>query len=117
LFKIRFYKDNRGVEPVREFMDRLASKKDKNSRVNYNKISAYIQTLMREGVTAGMPMMRHLEDGIWELRPIDNRILFAAWDGETFVLLHQFLKQTQQTPRREIETAKRRLAELRSADE
>jgi phage-related protein len=98
-------------------MDKLASKNDKNSRVNYNKISTYIQTLMRKGVAAGMPTMRHLEDDIWELRPIDNRILFAAWDGESFVLLHQFLKQTQKTPRQEIETAKRRLAELQSAGE
>jgi phage-related protein len=98
-------------------MDRLASKKDKNSRVNYNKISAYIQTLMREGVAAGMPTMRHLGGDIWELRPLDNRILFAAWDGESFVLLHQFLKQTQKTPRQEIEKAKRRLAELRAAGE
>jgi phage-related protein len=58
-----------------------------------------------------------LEGDIWELRPIDNRILFAAWDGEKFILLHHFLKQTQKTPPLEIETAKRRLEEARKDPE
>lgn len=37
------------------------------------------------------------------------RILFAAWNGRGFVLLHVFMKQTQKTPQKEIERAKRNL--------
>ena len=37
----------------------------------------------------------------------------TAWDGESFVLLHQFMKKTQKTPREEIQKAKRNLSEYR----
>jgi phage-related protein len=76
-----------------------------------------MRTLREQGATVGLPTMRHLEGEIWELRPIDNRILFAAWDGEKFILLHHFLKQTQKTPPQEIETAKYRLKEARKESE
>ena len=47
--------------------------------------------------------MKHLEGDIWELRPLRDRILFAAWVGDSFVLLHHFVKKTQKTPQREID--------------
>ncbi len=37
---------------------------------------------------------------------------FVAWHDGSFVLLHQFMKKTQKTPAREIEKAKRELADL-----
>jgi phage-related protein len=48
----------------------------------------------------------HLEDDIWELRPGNNRVLYFYHKDDTYVLLHQFRKKTQKTPRREIEKAK-----------
>ena len=109
MFEIIFYKDKNGKEPVLEYMQALAGRKDKDSRVKFNKIQEYMQALANYGTSAGMPYMRHLEGGIWELRPIRDRILFAAWDGQRFVLLHHFVKKTQKTPQREIEQAKRNL--------
>ena len=47
------------------------------------------------------------DDGIWELRPGFNRVLYFYYKDDTFVLLHQFRKQTRKTPRQEIEKAKR----------
>lgn len=44
---------------------------------------------------------------IFELRPLMDRILSAAWNGSGFVLLHVFMKRTQKTPQREIERAER----------
>lgn len=57
--------------------------------------------------------VKHLDGEIWELRPIRDRILFAGVVGGRYVLLHQFMKQTQKTPTREIEKAKRELADFR----
>lgn len=42
-----------------------------------------------------------------------DRILFVAWHDNTFVLLHHFMKKTQKTPIREIEKAKRELADFK----
>jgi phage-related protein len=115
LYDILFYRDARGKEPVKDFIATLGTKRDKNSQVNYNKIVAYMRILQSKGITAGLPTMRRLEGDIWELRPMDNRILFVTWNGEAFVLLHHFLKKTQKTPQREIDTAKRRLKEIRDS--
>ena len=50
---------------------------------------------------------------LWELRPIRDRIFFVAWHEGSFVLLHHFMKKTVKTPPREIEQARRELADLK----
>ena len=59
------------------------------------------------------PLFAILDSEIWELRPIRDRILFARLMDGRFVLLHQFMKKTQKTPKREIQTAQQRLSELK----
>jgi len=53
----------------------------------------------------GEPYTKHLDGEIWELRPFDDRILFAGWKDGKFILLHHFVKKTNKTPRREIKKA------------
>lgn len=109
---IYFYKDKNGNEPVKEYLKELAKKKDKDSRVKSDKINDYIEALKQYGKQLGEPYIKHLDGDIWELRPLRDRILFVAWHEGGFVLLHQFMKKTQKTPAREIEQAKRELADL-----
>ena len=66
----------------------------------------YIQLLADHGTRLGENITKHIEDGIWELRPGNNRILLFFFKDETFVLLHHFRKKTNKTPRREIDRAK-----------
>jgi phage-related protein len=106
-----FYRDRNGKEPVAEYLSRLAAKTDKGSRIKLTKIRDYIAYLEREGTLAGEPYVKHLDGDIWELRPIRDRILFASWIDGRFILLHCFTKSTQRTPRREIDQAKRNLAD------
>ena len=110
---IYFYKDKNGNEPVLEYMRELASKKGKDSRIKLNKINDYIELLSQHGTRAGEPYIQYLDAEIWELRPLRDRILFVAWIDGSFVLLHHFMKKTQKTPKREIEQAKRELADLK----
>ncbi len=112
MHKISFYRDRSGNEPVFEYLKELTAKTDKNSRINANKINDYIEILRVYGTQAGEPYIKHLDGEIWELRPLRNRILFVAWTGDGYVLLHHFIKKTQKTPAREIEKAKRELADL-----
>lgn len=110
---IYFYKDKNGNEPVLDYMRELASKKGKDSRIKLNKINDYIELLSQHGTRAGEPYIKHLDAEIWELRPLRDRILFVAWIDGSFVLLHHFVKKTQKTPKRELEQAKRELADLK----
>lgn len=112
MHKIYFYKDRNGNEPVAEYIAELAQKKDKDSRIKLNKIRDYIKVLSEYGTQAGEPYIKHLDGEIWELRPLRDRILFIGWANGNYVLLHQFMKKTQKTPAREIEKAKRELADL-----
>jgi phage-related protein len=113
VYAIVFYKDRSGREPVGDYIRALAAKNDKDSRIKANKINDYIEALSVYGMNAGEPYLKHLDGEIWELRPIRERVLFAAHTEDGFVLLHHFMKKTQKTPSREIERAKRELDDFR----
>lgn len=112
LYSVYFYKDKSGKEPVKEYLEELAAKSDKDSRIKLNKTRDYIKTLSEYGTQAGEPYIKHLDGDIWELRPLRDRILFVSWVNGSYILLHHFMKKTQKTPAREIEKAKRELADL-----
>lgn len=112
MFNINFYMDKNGVELVKEYIRGLAGRSDKDSRIKLGKIQDYMNMLREYGTAAGEPYLKHLDGEIWELRPLRDRILFAAWVDGGFILLHHFMKKTQRTPRREIERAKSELADF-----
>ena len=112
MFRIYFYKDGRGREPVKEYLQKLSAESSKDSRIKLNKINDYIEALAQFGTKLGEPYIKHLEDDLWELRPIRDRIFFVAWRDGAFVLLHVFMKSTQKTPRRELEKARKEIADL-----
>ena len=91
-----------------EYIDKLAIRDDKNSRIKFNNVMDCIEQLRVNGTYANEKLGE-----IWELRPLRDRILFAAWVGDSFVLLHTFQKTTQKTPPAEIEQAERELADFK----
>ena len=113
MYKIEYYRERNGKSPVADYLAELAGRTDKDSRIKLNKIQQYIGLLSAHGTRIGAPVVKHLDGEIWELRPLRDRILFAAWYEGSVVLLHSFMKQTQKTPPREIEQAKRELADMR----
>lgn len=113
MYNIEIYQDRNGKSEVKEYIKNLQNKNDKESKIKFNKIISYIRMLNQEGLSIGEPYIKHLQDDIWELRPIKDRILFAPYENNKFVLLTVFLKQTQKTPLREIEKAKRLLEDYK----
>ncbi len=96
-----------GSEPVKEYIDALSARSDKDSRIKLNKILDYMKILSAYGTRAGEPYIKHIEGDIWELRPLRDRIFFFGWNGNRFILLHSFTKKSQKTPQREIEQARK----------
>ena len=113
MYKIKFYENRRGDLPVLEYIEQLALREDKQSRIRFDNVMYCIEQLREHGTRAPEKFVKHLKDEIWELRPVRDRILFAAWVGDSFVLLHTFQKETQKTPRNEIEKAERELADFK----
>jgi phage-related protein len=63
----------------------------------------------------GLPHIRPLKSKLWEMRLTGRdgiaRAVYAAMQERTLLVLHVFIKKTQTTPRRAIETALKRLEE------
>jgi phage-related protein len=61
----------------------------------------------------GLPHIRPLEGKLWEMRMTGRdgiaRAVYAAIRGRRLLVLHVFIKKTQTTPRRALETALKRL--------
>jgi len=109
MYNIIEYKDKNGRSEVEEYILNLEQRKDKNSKIKLNKTIAYINMLSKYGTHIGKKYIKHIDDDIWELRPLKDRILFAYWKNNTFVLLSIF---TKKTPKLEIEKAKKLLRDF-----
>lgn len=111
MYKIIFYTDKNNVSEVQKYLQELADKRhnNKDCKIKFNKITAYLNLLSEKGLTLGEPYIKHLEGDIWELRPLRDRILFAYLYNNSFILLNLFMKKTQKTPFGEIQKAKKYL--------
>ena len=108
ILSVVFYVTGAGNEPVREWLVGLA-------REDRRAVGFDIKTA-QYGWPLGMPLIRKLEPGLWEVRSHLGagiaRVIFAV-DDDTMVLLHGFVKKSQKTPAADLKTAKQRAAELR----
>ncbi len=95
MFNIEFYSTADGTSELWNFLDSLQQKssKSKDARIQHKQIVMYIQLLEDHGTNLGDNVTKHLEDGIWELRPGNNRILYFYHRNDTYVLLHCFRKK------------------------
>ena len=113
MYELIFYEEKDGYCEIQYFLKELdrKSKTNKNSRINFNKIVAYFDILAEMGTRVGEPVTKHLDGEIWELRPLRNRFLYAYYKNNQFIILHHFIKKTKKTPKKELETAKRKLSD------
>ena len=109
MYNVEFYETQDGKSQIWEFLEdlRIKAATSKDARIQHKQASLYIELLQQNGTHLNENITKHLEDGIWELRPGNNRVFYFFFQDSTFVLLHQFRKKTQKTPKREIEKAKR----------
>lgn len=115
MYKIKFYADKKGREPVKDYLKKLRGGNILD-RKQADKIDDYLEILQAEGKAAGLPYVKRLQGELWELRPTRDRIIFAAWIENSFVLLSHFTKKTQKTPRREIDLAQKRLQDFKERE-
>ena len=108
MYTVEFYETRDGQCPVWEFLEdlRIKSASNKDARIQHKQVSLYIELLQQNGTRLNDNITKHLENGIWELRPGNNRVFYFFYENNTFVLLHQFRKKSQKTPKREIVKAK-----------
>lgn len=108
ILSLRFWRAESGTEPVRQWLRDLPAEARKV-------IGEDLKTVQL-GWPLGMPLVRKMDPDLWEARsnipPATARVLFSVAEG-AMVLLHGFVKKSQRTPAKELDTARRRLRELK----
>ena len=103
-----FYREVSGNEPVREWLQSLG-------RMEKRIIGEDIKTA-QWGWPLGMPLVRGLGGGLWEvrsrLRDTTARIIFSI-EGAHMVLLHGFIKKSRTTPKPDLDLARKRALNVR----
>ncbi|MEZ5564043.1 MAG: type II toxin-antitoxin system RelE/ParE family toxin [Gammaproteobacteria bacterium] len=76
----------------------------------------YAERMEVYGPDLGMPHTRAMGHGLFELRLKAAegiaRIFYCTIVGRQIVMLHQFTKKSERTPRKELEIARRRMEEV-----
>src|SRR5437773_6235047 len=104
ILSVAFFGTVAGNEPVREWLKSLPREE--------RRIIGEDMKTVQFGWPLGMPLVRKLDKDLWEVRArLPNhiaRIIFTTGDRR-MVLLHGFFKQSQKTPKADLELAKTRL--------
>ena len=77
-----------------------------------------VELLMEFGPNLRMPHSRAMGGGLFELRPRGRegigRVFYCFVVGQHVVILHAFVKRTQETPEQELRIARRRMKEVKN---
>jgi phage-related protein len=107
---VRFYRTVAGREPVLEWLRSL--------REEDRKVIGLDLMRVQFGWPVGMPLVRSLKNGLWEIRSTlpSRRIarLIICFHDNKIVALHGFIKKTQKTPLEDIDVARQRMREVTS---
>jgi phage-related protein len=75
-----------------------------------------VRLLAEHGPNLRLPHSRAMGDGLFELRPRGRsgigRAFYCFLVGKRVVVVHAFVKKTQQTPEKELKIARKRMKEL-----
>jgi phage-related protein len=109
---VTFWRSASGKEPVLEWLISLNKEQRKT-------IGEDLKTV-EFGWPLGMPLVRGLGKGLWEVRiSLYENIarIIIKMVGHNMVLLHGFIKKTQKTPAHDLELALRRAKSLEEDNE
>lgn len=106
--EVAFYQEPNGNEPVRKWL----KGQDKETRQIIGEDLKSVQHRW----PLGMPLVRNLSDGLWEVRStLPNRIarIIFMMHEERIILLHGIIKKTEETPNHDLDLARSRAKNLR----
>lgn len=90
MYEIEFYETEDGKCPIWDFLEalRLKAPTNKDARIQHKQASLYIELLQQNGTHMNAEITKHLDDGIWELRPGNNRVFYFFYQ---IILMYYFI--------------------------
>jgi phage-related protein len=101
-WRVEFYVFGNGNSPV------LSWFQEQEPKVQA-KLAQIFELLQDQGTAVGKPYVAPLVDKLYEIRVEQDtniyRVVYFAYTGQRFILLHGFQKKTQKTPKQELALA------------
>ena len=107
-WEIEYYQTDGGSVPVAEFVDSL-SPQAKAKYIRSLELLEQYGLLLREPWVKNIPNVPKLRELRFTSFGEIYRFFFFPVTGRKLILLHGFKKKTQETPRRELQTAEARM--------
>jgi phage-related protein len=95
----------KALKPVKDYIDALPTRQREEA-------AAILSDLQEHGLDAPWASLRKIEGKLWEIRISQSRFFYVMIDADLMILLHAYKKQGQKAPRREIDTALKRMREF-----
>jgi phage-related protein len=106
---IKFYKTKDDDSPVEEWLKTIP-------KTAYAKLIRNMKLLREFNIILKEPYVKPLGDKLYEIRAKDTngiyRVVYFAYTGKKFIMLHGFTKKTQKTPMKELRLSKNRMEEM-----
>ncbi len=84
-------------------------------RASYTRLTEMLEEF---GLDLRIPHSRAMGEGLFELRPRGRegvaRVFYCMQMGRKIIMLHSFIKKSNETPKRELDIARRRQREVSS---
>ena len=107
--QIEFYKTEDEESPVEEWLSTIP-------KTAFTKLVRNMKLLKEFNLTLKEPYVKPLGDKLYEIRAKDTngiyRVIYFAYTGKRFIMLHGFTKKTQKTPSRDLKLSKKRMEEI-----
>lgn len=112
MYQIDFYEDRNGYSDFEDYLESLLDSKDNADIAILKKIRYQMKLLENLGPALREPQVKELKvrgHKLFEMRPQPERVFFAFWDTNRYVILSHYTKRQNKTEIREIKRALDRL--------
>jgi phage-related protein len=105
--RVFFYKTSRGRSPVIDELDALPIQASAHAY-------ELLEGIEQEGLNAPRIIFRQIKGKLWEIKmnlPASGgyRIFYCMLEKDSMLLLHAYAKKSQKAPKKELDTAQKRL--------
>ncbi|MBR6206968.1 MAG: type II toxin-antitoxin system RelE/ParE family toxin [Oscillospiraceae bacterium] len=105
MYEVELYKTERDNCPLLEYLMELRKKHQSRELAKIEEAKRRLEKYGMDVNNHYPHMIRNLQEGVWELRPGNNRVFFFHFTGNKFVLLHAYKKESPKTPENELKKA------------
>ena len=100
--KVSFFRSGSGIEPVKKYIAKIPI-------IEQAKVIAAFDDLAINGINNSSVLLRQIDGKLWEIKVSAQRVFYVLLAGPEMILLHAYKKQGQKAPKKEIQTAKKRM--------